>query len=623
MSDVGEDPALIGRTIAGKFVIEKFLGGGAMGAVYRAHNTVLDKVVAVKVMHRDVARDEQFAARFHREAKAASRLNHPNSMAVLDFGAEPDGLLYIAMEYLQGRDLYKVIHEDWPLSDARIVDLLAQALAAIAVAHDMGVIHRDLKPENIMIVRGKDDDGRDVDLVKVCDFGIAKIQEPEGAPATAPASTVPAGPTGTAPVPEGKKLTTAGLVVGTPEYMSPEQARGEKLDARADIYAMGVILFQLLTGRTPFTGDTPLSIVLKHITEPPPPPKSIYAGVNPALEAACIKAMAKAPVDRFQNAREMRAALRAAVEGARPMPVDTTAPTMGAPISAPAITAAESAPTIAALPSPTTNTALGREIAAPTRKPNVVAIAVALVALVGVAGGAVAFVKSRKEPSDVSVVPTASATSTANVTSTSTSTSTSTTSAVPSAPVSLALTTAMPVKLETTPNGIPKRPGKNHPGEAPPPPPDLSPPPPPTTAPPPVEPPPTVAPPVTTQAPAPPPPAPAPPAAFDSATCRASQGGIVPHGVSAKDLSMKGTIDAWTACAKSAIKDKPKAPINASVHIAFTDSRAFRGATCAGCPSGLAQCIAANTGRTVSLQFKSGDVTGDPSFDVNVTFTCE
>jgi hypothetical protein len=132
---------------------------------------------------------------------------------------------------------------------------------------------------------------------------------------------------------------------------------------------------------------------------------------------------------------------------------------------------------------------------------------------------------------------------------------------------------------------------------------------------------------VTTQAPAPPPPAPPPapppPAAFNPATCHASQGSIVPHGVSAKDLAMKGTVDAWTACARSSIKDKPPTPINAAVHLQFSDSRAFRGATCAGCPTALAQCIAANTGRTVSLQFKSGDVTGDPAFDVNVTFTCE
>src|SRR5215472_17555767 len=147
---------LVGRTIAGKFVIEAHIGSGAMGAVYRARQIALEKTVAIKVLHGEHAGETQFAARFHREAKAASRLDHPNSMRVIDFGQEPDGLLYIAMEFLDGRDLFHVIREDWPLPKARVADILSQALAAIAVAHDMGIVHRDLKPENIMILRGTD-----------------------------------------------------------------------------------------------------------------------------------------------------------------------------------------------------------------------------------------------------------------------------------------------------------------------------------------------------------------------------------------------------------------------------------------------------------------------------------
>ena len=256
-------------------------------------------------MHRAIAVDPNYVGRFHREAKAASRLDHPNSMRVIDFGEEPDGLLYIAMEYVEGRDLYRVIHDDWPISNADLADILMQALAAIAVAHEMGVIHRDLKPENLMILRAKNDEEKDAYLVKVCDFGIAKITEADEESSN----------TGK----PGHKLTTQGLVVGTPEYMSPEQARGEKLDARSDIYSMGIILYQLLTGRTPFVADTALAVVLKHITETPEPPATHYAGVHKGLEAVCMRALAKDRNDRFQTARAMRNAIREALDG-RPMP---------------------------------------------------------------------------------------------------------------------------------------------------------------------------------------------------------------------------------------------------------------------------------------------------------------
>jgi serine/threonine-protein kinase len=321
--ETGNHEALLGRPIAnGKYVIERFLGGGAMGAVFRAEQTLLRKTVAIKVMHADLAKDATFAVRFHREALAASRLDHPASMRVLDFGEEPDGLLYIAMEYLEGRDLYKVIHEDWPLSDKRIVDILSQALAALAVAHDMGVIHRDLKPENIMILAGTNDEGASIDVVKVCDFGIAKLVDGDDEPPTTALS-------GSASVPEKKpapKATTQGLIIGTPEYMSPEQAQGKKLDLRSDIYSMGIILYQLLTGRVPFDGESAVTVVVKHVTELPAPPRTVYAGVNPRLEAVCMKAVEKAPDARFANAREMRAALRAALEGA-PVPVSVSAST--------------------------------------------------------------------------------------------------------------------------------------------------------------------------------------------------------------------------------------------------------------------------------------------------------
>jgi serine/threonine protein kinase len=331
----GGDANLLGRTIAGKYQIDAFLGGGAMGAVYRARQRALEKVIAIKVMHQEHAKDGMFAARFQREAKAASRLDHPNAMRVFDFGEEPDGLLYIAMEFLDGRDLFRVIVEDWPLSPARIVGLLGQALAALAVAHDMGVVHRDLKPENIMVLRGTDDEGRVADLVKVCDFGIAKIS---GARDESDEKSAH----GTA------KLTAQGLVIGTPEYMSPEQGRGEVLDARSDLYSMAVILYQLITGRVPFDAETALGIVLKHVTDEPPLPEQVNPAVDRALAALCMRGLKKKREERFQTARDMRAALRATIEGdlahadgqsvsPRRLATVESAATMAAPVPAAAI----------------------------------------------------------------------------------------------------------------------------------------------------------------------------------------------------------------------------------------------------------------------------------------------
>src|SRR5580658_4754498 len=293
---------LVGRTIAGKFLIEAPIGAGAMGAVFRARQIALEKTVAIKVLHGEHADDASFVARFQREAKAASRLNHPNSMQVIDFGAEPDGLLYIAMEYLDGRSLHRVIREDRPLSPARIADILMQTLAALAVAHDMGVVHRDLKPDNIMILSGTDDDGRPKDIVKVCDFGIAKITD---------ARAYRDGPGRSSDAP----LTTAGLMIGTPEYMSPEQGSGQKLDARSDLYSVGVILFEMLTGKVPFETENAIGTVLKHLNEAPPRPSEMAPNVDLRLEAICLRAMRKLREDRYPGAREMRAEMRAVADG--------------------------------------------------------------------------------------------------------------------------------------------------------------------------------------------------------------------------------------------------------------------------------------------------------------------
>ena len=293
-----DSSALIGRTIAGKFVVESVIAVGGIGTVYRARQLALDRIVAIKVLHDENAREQKFIERFKREARAASRLDHPNSVRVLDFGQEGDSLLYLAMEYVEGRTLYDVIQKDWPLGDKRVVDIMSQVLAAVGVAHDMEVIHRDLKPENIMIIRGKSDEGEHAELAKVCDFGIATL-----------GTMVRDGEVSRS---EGPRVTTRGFIIGTPEYMSPEQVMGEAADRRSDLYAAGVMLYQMLAGRVPFEGQSAYGIAVKHITEPPFPP-SAYATVNPALEAICLKAMSKAPQDRYASAREMRAALRATI----------------------------------------------------------------------------------------------------------------------------------------------------------------------------------------------------------------------------------------------------------------------------------------------------------------------
>jgi tRNA A-37 threonylcarbamoyl transferase component Bud32 len=315
--------ALVGRTIAGKFVVEAHIGSGAMGAVYRARQVALEKTVAIKVLHGEHAGESQFVTRFHREAKAASRLNHPNSIQVIDFGEEPDGLLYIAMEYLDGRSLHRVLKEDGRLPPARIADILMQALAALAVAHDMSVVHRDLKPENIIVLRGADDDGRFKDVIKVCDFGIAKITDTR-------AYRSQGGHDSAAPV------TTAGLIIGTPEYMSPEQGRGEKLDPRSDLYSVGVILFEMLTGQLPFEAENAIGVLLRHVSEAPRKPSELAPGVDPNLEAICLRALEKSRDARFSGAREMRTALRAALDSTAWAPGGKDLPSVQVLTAAPA-----------------------------------------------------------------------------------------------------------------------------------------------------------------------------------------------------------------------------------------------------------------------------------------------
>lgn len=278
---------MVGRTIGGAYLVLEPIGVGGMGRVYRAEQRMLGRTVAIKFIHPHLLSDQQTLARFYTEARAASRLNHPNSVSIIDFGKTEDDLLYLVMEYLQGKDLATLMNEEGPLPIQRIVDIIIAVLNALGEAHALEVIHRDLKPENVFVERTRS--GRD--LVKVVDFGLAKLLGGSESDVS---------------------ITLPGLACGTPDYMSPEQGRGEQMDGRGDLYSVGVLLFELLTERLPFSADTPTNIVIKHIQDPVPDPREIapQRNISPELVEVIMRAMTKHPADRYQTAEEMIDALR-------------------------------------------------------------------------------------------------------------------------------------------------------------------------------------------------------------------------------------------------------------------------------------------------------------------------
>lgn len=289
-----EPEPLLGRVIAGKLELVELLGKGAMGKVFRAHHDALDKTVAIKVLHSVAGQEKQRAGRFKAEARAASRIDHPHTVQILDFGEDGDDkLLYIAMEYLEGCDLQAFLHDNGPANVGVVCRVMIQTLSALAAAHDKGVIHRDMKPGNIMLVKKDTEEGPIDDFVKVCDFGLAKIHNTDGTPYEA--TTGP--------------LTQQGAIFGTPAYMSPEQARGEALDARSDLYSCGVIMYKMATGRTPFPAETPWGVLMRHMNEPPPAPHSIYPSIDRELEQVILHSMIKDKETRYQSARQMRRVL--------------------------------------------------------------------------------------------------------------------------------------------------------------------------------------------------------------------------------------------------------------------------------------------------------------------------
>jgi len=298
-----------GRVIAGKYAVQSIIGEGAMGVVYRAKQVALDKLVALKVLSDELRDDPEFVMRFHTEARAASRLDHPNSTRVIDFGEEPDGLLYIAMELLEGRTLSELLDQEWPLPPPRTAAIMTQVLSAVGAAHALKILHRDLKPDNIVILEGRDDEDRPIDVVKVCDFGIAKLDglaEPSDGASRREVLDLKLD---TSPK-QLRNATRAGVIIGTPQYMSPEQARGEKIDVRSDLYALGVVLYEILTHRAPFDEGTSAEVLYKHTMVEPAKPSTLYDKVDKHLENVCLRALRKSPDERWPNAREMRAALR-------------------------------------------------------------------------------------------------------------------------------------------------------------------------------------------------------------------------------------------------------------------------------------------------------------------------
>jgi len=274
------DP-LIDRVIADRYRIRSLIGRGGMGVVYQVEHVHIGKLMAMKLLHGELARDKDTVKRFKREAEAASNLSHPNTVQIFDFGRD-QGLMYLVMEYLEGRDLGQIIQQEGVLTLARVARICAQVCASVAEAHSKGIVHRDLKPENIMVVPGRSRP----DVVKVLDFGLAKLRHHD----------------------TGLSLTRAGSIIGTPYYMAPEHIRGEAVDPRADIYSVGAVIYKSLAGVPPFWASTPMGVLTKHLTDPlvPPSERSGRTDLPPEADAIVANAMAKDPAERYQSMDALR-----------------------------------------------------------------------------------------------------------------------------------------------------------------------------------------------------------------------------------------------------------------------------------------------------------------------------
>ena len=310
------DP-LIGTIVVERFRLTEKLGAGGMGAVYRGEHIALKKRVAVKFLHREMTSNPEIVERFKREAEIASTLDHPNVAAVIDFGPLPDGTFYLVMEFVEGRSLRQLLETDGKLAPGRALRILRQVGAALARAHREQIVHRDLKPENIIVA---DREG-ERDLVKVIDFGIARRQS------------------------AGPQLTQLGAVFGTPEYMAPEQAMGQSVDAGADQYALGVIAFELLTGRRPFHADDGIDLLRMHVGAPIPRATEFAPELPPAVDSVLERMLAKRAADRFENVSAAIAALEQTLQGLATAPY-AAVPSSGGAVPSSLIAASTGGPSV-------------------------------------------------------------------------------------------------------------------------------------------------------------------------------------------------------------------------------------------------------------------------------------
>jgi eukaryotic-like serine/threonine-protein kinase len=354
---------LVGQVIADRYHVVKKLGEGGMGQVYLAEHVKMGRRSAIKVMNPSMAHDSDAVARFNREAANASRITHPHVCAVYDFGETPDGLIYLAMEFVEGEPLTELLEREGALPLARAAHIFQQTADALQAAHDLGIVHRDLKPDNIMLAKTKGG----ADVVKVVDFGIAKAVGGDEA---------------------GQKVTKTGLVVGTPEFMSPEQLSGDKVDGRSDLYALALVFFRMLTGKLPFEASTVQETMIKRLTDEPTPlattrPDLAFpAGLQEVLDAA----LTRSPTDRYQSVAKFAADVAGIVGTA---PAGAALPPTRADVEARTqLLNAEKTKAMAAQ-APSARTRTSAAMAAPPKRRSLVPVLVGAVLVLGGGGAAV------------------------------------------------------------------------------------------------------------------------------------------------------------------------------------------------------------------------------------------